>query len=147
MTTLYKKAGRRYVPVGEFDNEAVDHLPYGYHMIVVRKGSRSTHYNIDPNLAALTAAATVADEAMVTAMVKASEYKPSRTPLTPRQIRAWDELKAAFSDELAGLTRDSARDIVQAGIKAMQEEAQRRMTNPVVREAYEQFQTVCKLAE
>jgi len=147
MTTLYKKVGRRYEPVGEYSAEALDYFPYGYHMVVVRKGCRSVHYKIDPNFAALTAAATVAKDEMTAAMVRASEYKPSRTPLTPRQIRAWDELKAAFGDELAGLTRDSAHDIVQAGVQAMQEEAQRRMTNPVVREAYEQFQTVCKLAE
>jgi hypothetical protein len=41
----------------------------------------------------------------------------------------------------------SARDIAEAGIKALQEEADKLMTNPAVRLAYEQFLLVCELTK
>jgi hypothetical protein len=42
-------------------------------------------------------------------------------------------------------THGSARDAAEAGVKAMQEEADRLMQHESVRRAYEQFQLVCKL--
>jgi hypothetical protein len=42
-------------------------------------------------------------------------------------------------------THGSARDAVEAGVEAMQQEAMRPMQNPSVQKAYEQFMLVCKL--
>jgi hypothetical protein len=41
----------------------------------------------------------------------------------------------------------SARDIAEAGIKAMQVEADQLMNHASVRQAYEQFLLVCKLTQ
>jgi len=39
----------------------------------------------------------------------------------------------------------STRDIAEAGVKAMIEEAEQLMSNPAVKKAYEHFQLVCEL--
>ena len=143
----YEKRGRRYRPVLENDNEFHAAMPQGNHLIMCYPGGRSTRYNVDPALAPMIAAGRVAEDRMCDAMRKASEMRPSRTPLTPGQQRAWKKLAKEFGDELATLNGTSARDIAEAGLKAMQEEAQQLLANPAVRLAYEQFLLVCELTK
>jgi len=143
----YEKRGRKYVPVHEYDEYLMDGLPYGNHLIMCYPGGKSTRYNIDPALAPMIAAGRVAEDRMCDAMRKASEMRPSRTPITPGQQRAWKKLAKEFGDELATLNGTSARDIAEAGLTAMQEEAQQLLTNPAVRLAYEQFLLVCELTK
>ena len=143
----YEKRGRRYVPVAEHDYELHDAMPRGNHLIMCYPGGRSTRYNIDPALAPMIAAGRVAEDRMCEAMRKASEMRPARTPITPGQQRAWKTLAKEFGDELATLNCASNRDIVEAGLKAMQEEAQQLLTNPAVQLAYEQFLLVCELTK
>ena len=143
----YEKRGRRYVPVMEHDYELIDGLPYGNHMIMVYPGGQSTRYNIEPALAPMIAAGRVAEDRMCEAIRKASEMRPARTPITPGQQRAWKKLANEFGDELATLNTASNHDIAQAGIKALQKEAEQLLTNPAVRLAYEQFLLVCELTK
>ena len=143
----YEKRGRRYRPVLENDNEFHAAMPQGNHLIMCYPGGRSTRYNIEPALAPMIAAGRVAEDRMCAAMRKASEMRPSRTPITPGQQRAWKKLAKEFGDELATLHINSAHDIAEAGIKAMMEEADKLLTNPAVRLAYEQFLLVCELTK
>lgn len=143
----YEKRGRRYVPVAEHDYELHDAMPKGNHLIMCYPGGRSTRYNIEPALAPMIAAGRVAEDRMCAAMRKASEMRPSRTPITPGQQRAWKKLAKEFGDELATLNGTSARNIAEAGIKALQAEAEQLMTNPAVKLAYEQFLFVCELTK
>ena len=143
----YEKRGRRYYPVMENDYEFQAAMPQGNHLIMCYPGGRSTRYNIDPALAPMIAAGRVAEDRMCAAMRKASEMRPSRTPITPGQQRAWKKLAKEFGDDLATLNCASSRDIAEAGLKAMQEEAQQLLTNPAVRLAYEQFLLVCELTK
>ena len=53
----------------------------------------------------------------------------------------------ALGDELGTLEVASARDIAEAGLKAMQAEADKLLTNPAVKLAYEQFLFVCELTK
>ena len=144
---FYEKVGRRYVPVMEHDYELIDGLPYGNHMIMVYPGGQSTRYNIEPALAPMIAAGRVAEDRMCEAIRKASEMRPARTPITPGQQRAWKKLAKEFGDELATLNTASNHDIAEAGIKALQEEAEKLLTNPAVRKAYERFLFVAELAK
>lgn len=144
---FYEKVGRRYVPVMEHDYELIDGLPYGNHLIMVYPGGQSTCYNIEPALAPMIAAGRVAEDRMCEAIRKASEMRPARTPITPGQQRAWKKLANEFGDELATLNTASNHDIAQAGIKALQKEAEQLLTNPAVRLAYEQFLLVCELTK
>ena len=143
----YEKVGRRYVPVSEYDNDFLDSFTKGNHLVMCYPGGKSTRYNVDPALAPMIAAGRVAEDAICSAMVKASELKPQRTPLTKEQLRAWRALARSFGDELCTLKGASVRECAEAGIKAMQEEADKLMQHPAVRDAYEQFQLVCKLVK
>jgi hypothetical protein len=95
----------------------------------------------------MIAAGRVAEDAMCKAMMDASELRPQRTPLTEGQRKAWRKLAKEFGDELCTLQGASTRDIVEAGVKAMQEEALKLMQNEAVRNAYQQFQLVCELTK
>jgi hypothetical protein len=143
----YEKRGRRYVPVAEHDYELHDAMPKGNHLIMCYPGGQSTRYNIDPALAPMIAAGRVAEDRMSEAVRKASEMRPRQTPLTEGQRRAWRKLAKEFGDELATLNCASARDIAEAGLKAMQEEADKLLTNPTVRKAYERFLFVAELSK
>lgn len=141
----YEKVGRRYVPVAEYNEEWLDSFRKGTHLVMSYPGGSSRRYNVDPNHAAMIAAGRVAEDAMCQAIRQASELRPRQTPITPGQKAAWEKLAQEFGDELATLQIDCARDIAEAGIKALMDEAARLMSNPAVKDAYEQFQTVCKL--
>ncbi len=143
----YEKVGRKYVPVSEYDNEYLDSFPKGSTLVICYPGGQSRRYNIDPAYAALIAAGRIAEDAMTQAMSKASELKPQKTPVTPAQQKAWKKLAKEFGDELCTLNGASAYDITQAGLKALEKEADKLLTNPAVKKAYEQFLLVAELTK
>ena len=143
----YEKVGRKYVPISEYDSDLTDSFSKGTHIVMCYPGGQSRRYNIDPNYAALIAAGRVAEDAMCQAMHKASEMKPKQTPITEGQRKAWKKLAKEFGDELATLNCASSHDIAEAGLKALQEEADKLMTNPAVKKAYEHFLLVAELTK
>jgi hypothetical protein len=144
---FYEKVGRRYVPVYEYDQTLMDSFPKGSHLVICYPGGQSTRYNVDPNYAAMIAAGRVAEDAMCRAISKASELRPRKTPITEGQHRAWKTLAKEFGDELATLHINSARDIAEAGVKAQIAEAEKLLTNPAVRKAYDHFILMCQLTK
>ena len=143
----YVKEGRRYKPVAEYDNDLMDSFHKGNHLVMVYPGGTSRRFNIDPALAPMIAAGRVAEDAMCKAMMDASELRPQQTPLTEGQRKAWRKLAKEFGDELCTLQGSSTRDIVEAGVQAMQTEADKLLQHDAVRQAYEQFQLVCELTK
>lgn len=143
----YVKQGRRYVPVAEYDDDLMDSFHKGTHLVMVYPGGTSRRFNIEPALAPMIAAGRHAEDAICRAINKASELRPSKTPITEAQQRAWRKLAKEMGEELFMLYGPSTRDIAEAGVKAMQAEADKLMTHPAVRDAYEQFQLVCKLVK
>ena len=143
----YERVGRKYVPVAEYDSDYLDSFPKGNHLVMVYPGGQSRRFNIDPAHAPMIAAGRVAEEAISKAIYRASELRPKERPITERQRAAWQEMKAAFGDEFFSLTIPSARDLAETGVQAMQTEADKLMSNPEVRKAYEQFMLVCELAK
>jgi hypothetical protein len=131
----------------EHDYELMDAMPRGNHLIMCYPGGRSTRYNIDPALAPMIAAGRVAEDRMSEAVRKASEMRPRRKELTHDQQRAWQRLNRALGDDVYTIEIACARDIADAGLKALQEEANKLLTNPAVRLAYEQFLLVCELTK
>lgn len=142
---FYIKQGRKYVPVHEYDNDLMDSFPKGTHIVMCYPGGKSTRYNIEPAFAPMIAAGRYAEDAICSAMHKASEAKPKERPITERQRAAWEEMKAAFGDEFFSLHFDSIRDLTEAGINAMQEQAENMLAHPSVKEAYDHFMFVAKL--
>lgn len=156
MTTLYKKVGRRYVPVGEYSMEAINRLPYGSHLITVHRTGGIFKYNVDPAYAPLVAASRTYTSAIVDSLRE--EYdsvRPSTSPKTKKQKLAWEKLKNAFDEfnhamdqsSTTALLKSSLYDIAESGTKALELEAQRMLQNPAVKNAYEQFLLIYKLTK
>jgi hypothetical protein len=143
----YEKVGRKYVPVSEYDSDFMDSFTKGTHLVDVYPGGTSRRFNIDPDYAGMIAASRVVEDAMTRAISKASEMRPKQTPLTEGQRKAWRKLAKEFGDELATLNIACARDIAEAGIKALQNEAAMLYCNPAVRKAYEHFILICELTK
>jgi len=143
----YEKVGRRYVPVAEYDNDFMDSFSKGTHLVMSYPGGTSRRYNIDPAYAAMIAAGRVAEDAICKAISKASELRPKSTPITPGQKKAWEKLAKEFGDDLATLSGLCIRDCAEAGVKAMQEEADKLLSNPTVRQAYERFLFLAELTK
>ena len=141
----YEKRGRRYVPVAEYDNDYLDSFPKGATLVICRPGSNSRRFNIDPDYAALIAAGTVAEDAISAAIVRATDIRPKRRPITPEQKAAWEHLVEVFGPEARALEWPSAREACEEAVKAMTKEAEKLLENPSVKKAYDHFQLVCKL--
>jgi hypothetical protein len=143
----YEKVGRRYKPVAEYDNDYMDSFPKGSHLVMCYPGGSSRRFNIDPNYAAMIAAGRIAEDVISQAMVKASEMRPHKQPITEKQRKAWDNLAKAFGDERYYIEIPSAREVAEAGVKAMMAEANSLMEHESVRKAYEHFILMCQLTK
>lgn len=143
----YEKIGRRYVPVAEYDSDLSHSYPRGTHLVICNPGVTHKKYNIDPNYAALVAAAQVAEDAMVEHLCNASEIRPSRRPLTQEESDAWNNLIAVWGDEARALQHPAVREVISAGTKALVMEADKLLQNPTVRKAYEKFLMVAALTK
>jgi hypothetical protein len=148
MTKIYyEKVGRKYVPVAEYNEDWMNSFPKGNHLVMCYPGGSSRRYNIEPNHAAMIAAGRVAEDAISQAVVKASEMRPHRQPITEAQRKAWNNLAKSFGDERYYIEIPSAREIAEEGVKAMIKEANTLMSNPAVKKAYEHFLLVCELTK
>ena len=145
--TYYEKVGRRYKPVAEYDSDYLDSFPKGAHLVMVYPGGSSRRFNIEPAYAPMIAAGRVAEGAITEAIRKASDLRPRSKPITPGQRKAWDKLVKEFGEEARQLEWPSAREVAEAGIRAMMEEADKLMQNPSVRDAYEAFLVTCALTK
>ena len=146
---FYEKVGRRYVPVQEYDEYLMDSFPKGSHLVLCYPGGKSTCYNIDPNYAAMIAASRVAADAMCVAINEASQYQKEKyhKPLTKKQLAAWNHFVEVMGESGRYVHYNSVRDIAEAGVKALEDEAVKLMKHESVRAAYEQFLTVVELCK
>lgn len=143
----YEKVGRRYKPVSEYDSNLLDALPKGAHIVLVYPGGRSTRYSIDPAYGPMIAAGRVAEDAVSDAIRKALDPRPQKQPITEHQQKLWRELAESFKQDDYPLVRPAARDAAEAAVKAMTQEAEKLMTNPSVKKAYDHFLLVCELTK
>jgi hypothetical protein len=144
-TTYYIRRGRRYLPVSHWDPQLDQAMPPGHHLVSVRPGQESRLYNIEPARAPMIAAGLLAEEAMSRAIYNAMELRPAPIRLTARQQTLMKELTESMNRQDLRWMRASASEVAQAGVRVMQEEAQRMLTNPTVRQAYDHFLLCCEL--
>ena len=145
-TIFYIKKGRRYIPHSTYSSEFCDSFPKGTHLVQSYPGGSMRRFNIDPAYAPMIAAGRVAEEKIANALMKANGLRPQTTPITPAAQRAWMKLKKELGNE-AMLTRGSAREAAEQAVKAMADEAEKLLSNPSVRKAYERFLLICELTK
>lgn len=148
-TVFYKKEGRKYVAVSEYDNELMDALPKGNHLVMSYPGGTSRRFNIDPAYAPMIAAGRLAEDAISNHIMETSKLRvPNKhKPLTQEQRDAWKAFSTAMGDDMYALEWCSYREAAEAGVKAMQEEADKLMSHESVKLAFEHFLTVCELVK
>jgi hypothetical protein len=148
---FYKKVGRRYKPVYEYDQKFLDSFSKGTHLVQVYPGGQSTRYNINPAYAPMIAAGRVAEDRISAVIMKATDlrrnYNMRQKPLTPGQLAAWEKLIEEFGEEARALEWPSAREACEEAVKAMSVEAEKLLTVPAVRKAYEHFLFVAELTK
>ena len=139
------------MPVYEYDQTLMDAFPKGTHIVMCYPGGQSTRYNVNPNYASMIAAGRLAEDAISKKLMEASEIRMQRKDrdreLTDEQRAAWNNLIAVFGDSAKQLEWASVREIAEAGVDAMQAEADKLMQNESVRKAYEHFQLICELSK
>ena len=144
----YEKRGRRYVPVAEYDNDWMDSFPQGTHLVMCYPGGSSRRFNIDPNHAAMIAAGRVAEDAISRKIQEATELRPVNREIDEETNRKWKKFIATIPEDFRYMfTHGSARDAAEAGVRAMQEEADNLMQHESVRKAFEHFVLMCELTK
>lgn len=145
-TVFYKKEGRKYIPISEYDSDFSSSLGYGDHLLSVYPGG-STRRSIDPAFAPMIAAGRYAEDDICMAIKIATEMKPTSTPITEEQRDAWAKLSAAFGEESCRLQWQSSMDVARAALDALQREANKMLKNPAVKIAYDEFMVIWKLTK
>jgi hypothetical protein len=146
-TIFYIKEGRRYKPVYEYDQTLMDSFPKGTHLVQCYPGGQSRRFNIDPAYAPMIAAGRVAEDVISKALMKASDLRPKRALITEGQRQAWENLVKEFGEDARCLEWPSAREACEEAVKAMSIEAEKLLSNPSVRKAYERFLLICELTK
>lgn len=124
---VYTKRGRRYYPTGKWiefdiyryrkDNGEPDACLLVFH----KEGGTSYLHNVELDKAPVLAAMKVGQDAMLKAMMKASELQPVQqtSTITQEQRNLLDKLhETGFNT--GSWTRESLFGIVEAGMKAME---------------------------
>lgn len=146
-TIFYKKVGRKYIAVHEYDQELMDSFPKGSHVVMCYPGGQTRRFNIDPAYAPMIAAGRVAEDVISEAIRKATDLRPKTSPITKQQRDAWHKLSKAFGEEIHALEWPSAREAAINAVQAMMDEAEKLLSNPAVKKAYDHFLLVCELTK
>lgn len=127
MTTLYLKAGRRYVVWGHAEQYDHDLMRAGQWRMTycARDGLQRYRYDVRPDTASFLAACELARDAMEEAIGQQAIARPRLgvTPYTRKQLQLIERFRADMA--AAGgfapthWTHSSAGDIAQAGIEAV----------------------------
>ncbi len=110
--TLYRKAGRRYQPIREYDPMIMDSLPEGSHLIVCKPGLQSCRYNVQPEHASLLAAFRAHRDELAQAVRDASALRPSRREHTAKSRKAWEAWSSIMGEEIFTLESASISELL-----------------------------------
>jgi len=124
---LYKKAGRKYVPVVGtwYEDRCTDQMKVGTFRLVYcyADGARRYEYEVTPATAPVMAAMQVAKLAMIEKIRDMSQMRPSGVmPYTKRQQALIEQFKLAMGGMYPShWQQSSAGEIADAAIKAVLE--------------------------
>jgi len=134
-----------FEPVSIWSYKLLDSLPYGSHLVRVSPGSRAVKYAIDPDRAAVIAALEYARDAITSSIVESSKASPTQEPVTEMQKEAWDNMKEAFGNDMAGIQFPSAHEIARDVLSQLEFEIEDMLSNENVKRAYDEFALLAKL--
>ena len=117
--TLYKKVGRKYVPVN--DPWAYDGLREGYWLVKVASGSTSIRSCVYPAKAELQAAIRDKEDQLVDIIRKAGEARPKSVPLSEQSLADWKWLISRHPNEFNTLEYPSIQENVENILKILLE--------------------------
>lgn len=143
---FYKKVGRKYVAISEYDDSFYRSIPYGDFLLSVYKNG-SSRQRVTPAFAPIVAATSYSRDVIAKAIMDASDMRPKNSPITLGQQKAWKKLEKEFGDDKHCLVWPAAQDAAFEAGKAMQAEADKYLTNPAVRKAYDHFLLVVELTK
>lgn len=143
---FYKKVGRKYVPVAEYNSSLLDSIPYGHFLLSVFENG-SSRSRVMPAFAPMIAAGLYSKDTITRAIREASELRPRNIPVTPGQAAAWKKLQEEFGEDRHCLTWPAAQDTADDVVKAMQVQADKYLTDPMVRKAYDHFLLIVELTK
>lgn len=143
-TVYYKKVGRKYVPVAQYDDQFMNGFSYGHHLVSCAPSRTSKMMNIDPNYAAVIAATYVSEDEIHAFISEKRKITPTKQPLTQEQVSAWKKFNETMGNDVY-ITYPSNAEIVYAARRAIESEAMKLLQNPAVKKAWEHFQLVAKL--
>lgn len=148
-TIFYRKEGRKYIPVSEYDDELMSAFPHGSHLIVCHTGTgrKSIRYKIDPAYAPMIAAGNIAIDAIAQVITEELSYKPTTAPITEEQREAWENMRKVWGDDLCRLECESIMKAIHAGIEKMANEANLLLENPALKLSYDNFILLSKLSK
>ena len=128
--TLYRKFGRRYVPVlnsRTYERDTM-HVNTWRMVYAYSEGGRRYEYEVKPDNASFKAAAMIAKQAMVDAIINASKATldvQNGRPFTQKQKRIIKRFRAEMAAAGGMLpvwwVHTSAEDVAKAAIKAVEE--------------------------
>jgi len=117
MEVLYKKVGRKYIPVN--DPYAINGLREGFWLVKVAPGSTSIRQAVYPHKAEIQAAAKDKEDQLVEIIRKASEARPQSNPLTPEALADWQAFIAKHGQQFSLLEYPSIQENAEKIIEAL----------------------------
>jgi hypothetical protein len=118
MTTLYEKVGKRYRPVRE--ERYWDSWPDGFHLVYADpEGGRSFRFNINPDTAAMQAAAKAREANLRKVLNDALAMRPAQRPVTELQAVAWEAFKTAMGNDRYIVEYESVNGIIDRMIEEL----------------------------
>lgn len=134
-----------YTPVAEYDSQVMDSFPYGSHLVVVKSGSRSIRYNVDPDYATIMAALVTIKDDFVNMLSEASKLKPPLPALSDNEIEAWDNMKKVFGQSLNTLYGPSLNDIAENIMTEILKQSKELLKNPSYKKSWDNLQLIADL--
>jgi len=90
----------------------------------------------------------VAEDAISNKIREATDLRPMNREIDEQTQKRWQEVIKVLPDDMRFMfSHGSARDAAEAGVKAMQLEADKLMKHEGVRKAYDHFMLMCELTK
>lgn len=129
MTTLYRKDGKRYVPIEEMDYYR-DRYPEGFSLVYCQPGMTSFRFKIDPDKAAVFAAMReLLEKDLIDIISNAIQIQPKKNLATEEQNTAWNNFVKVMGNDKFAVQYDSIQGMANKVLAVIEEKALQHKTD------------------